>query len=336
MFSVKRFALSLFLFSILCSLAVAVLNIDVAEAEDIVTIRADGTVHPSTAPIQRVGKVYTLAGDVNAIRVQKNNIILDGNGHRVSGAGATPVILACIPSITGVRNVTIKNLIITGGDMGIVLDRCSNITISDNVITGTKVAVPELQATGGIFIWAGNSNIISGNRIENNIVGIRLGYGTKGNIIVGNNITSNKYGIQLWEASNNTFHHNLFINNTVQVYDASVVSPHYMSPSVNTWDNGVEGNYWSDYNGTDNNRDCIGDTPYVIDENNQDNYPLMKTEIPPFQQSEPFPTTWGVAAIVVAGVVGAALLVFYFEKVKKKAGKSNSKNPKQSSWIGRI
>ncbi|MEM2912351.1 MAG: NosD domain-containing protein [Candidatus Bathyarchaeia archaeon] len=331
MFGVKRFALSPLSVFILCSLVIAVLNIDVVEEDDIVTIRADGTVYPSNVPIQRVGNVYTLTSDVNAIRVQKNDIILDGNGHRVSGAGATPVILACIPSITGVRNVTIKNLIITGGDMGIVLDRCSNVTISGNVITGTKVAVPQLQATGGIFIWAGNSNIISGNRIENNIVGIRLGYGTKGNIIFRNNITNNKYGIQLWEASNNTFHHNLFINNTVQVYDASVVSPHYVSPSVNTWDNGVECNYWSDYNGTDNNRDGIGDTPYIIDENNQDNYPLMKTGIPPFQQSESFPTTWVVAAIVVAGVVGAALLFFYFEKVKKKAGKSNIKIPNRAA-----
>ena len=35
------------------------------------------------------------------------------------------------------------------------------------------------------------------------------------------------------------------------------------------------GNYWSDYNGTDENNDGIGDTHYPIDSDN-DNYPLMK------------------------------------------------------------
>jgi hypothetical protein len=37
----------------------------------------------------------------------------------------------------------------------------------------------------------------------------------------------------------------------------------------------MEGNYWSDYNGTDTNQDGIGDTAHIIDANNTDNYPLM-------------------------------------------------------------
>jgi len=54
-----------------------------------------------------------------------------------------------------------------------------------------------------------------------------------------------------------------------------------LTPAINIWDNGSEGNYWSNYNGTDSNGDGVGDTPYVIDENNQDNYPLMEQFIIP-------------------------------------------------------
>jgi nitrous oxidase accessory protein NosD len=45
------------------------------------------------------------------------------------------------------------------------------------------------------------------------------------------------------------------------------------------WDNGSEGNYWDNYTGLDENEDGIGDTPYIIDENNQDNFPLMEPVI---------------------------------------------------------
>ena len=37
-------------------------------------------------------------------------------------------------------------------------------------------------------------------------------------------------------------------------------------------DNGVEGNYWNDYNGTDSDSDGIGDTPYTIYAKDSINY----------------------------------------------------------------
>jgi hypothetical protein len=67
------------------------------------------------------------------------------------------------------------------------------------------------------------------------------------------------------------------MNNSSQVSSSSVLFP----SSTNLWDNGVEGNYWSDYNGTDSNQDGIGDTPYIIDANNVDHYPLMAQYVIP-------------------------------------------------------
>jgi len=55
---------------------------------------------------------------------------------------------------------------------------------------------------------------------------------------------------------------------------------------ANFWDNGREGNYWSDYllrypNAAQIDSTNVMDTPYVIDANNQDNYPLMNRYIIP-------------------------------------------------------
>ncbi|MCZ2809401.1 MAG: right-handed parallel beta-helix repeat-containing protein [Candidatus Bathyarchaeota archaeon] len=268
----KRFASKLVLSLFICSLLLAIPNIQIVKTQppyEPVTIRADGTIDPATAPIQRFGDVYTLTGDMDNIRVERNNMILDGNGHTLTGKGRTMAVYV------GSRYVTIKNLIINGGHMGISLaSSSSNVTISGNVITGVTVPVPELQATGGICVWGEDSHVISGNHIENNYIGIYL-YESSNSNIYGNNITNNKYGLIFWEASNNIIYRNRLTNNTVQIYDVGVYSPDRASPSVNKWDNGTTGNYWSDYNGTDNNRDGIGDTPYVIYESNQDIYPLM-------------------------------------------------------------
>jgi parallel beta-helix repeat protein len=94
---------------------------------------------------------------------------------------------------------------------------------------------------------------------------------SQNNTIMGNLMISmsGEYGLYLENSSNNKVFHNSFIDNPIQAYLANSEN--------NIWDGDYSqgGNYWSDYNGTDSNGDGIGDDPYVIDENNQDKYPLM-------------------------------------------------------------
>ena len=80
------------------------------------------------------------------------------------------------------------------------------------------------------------------------------------------------------------YHHNNFFNNKVE-NDPQVDIPMQWLPgwepgNPNVWDNGFEGNYWSDYedrypNAKELDGSGIWNTPYFINENNQDNYPLV-------------------------------------------------------------
>jgi hypothetical protein len=89
---------------------------------------------------------------------------------------------------------------------------------------------------------------------------------------------------------------------------------------MNTWDNGYPsgGNYWSDYNGTDSfsgpyqnlpGSDFIGDTPYVINSNNTDHYPLMipyETEPPIITILSPENKTYSANAVPLTLTVDEA------------------------------
>ncbi len=132
-------------------------------------------------------------------------------------------------------------------------------TISTNNITDCD--------TG--FFFGGDTvhNIVSGNNIENNNFALYFEQASNHSIIA-NNIANNSYGVYLdWYSFNMRIYHNAFSNNSNQM----VSNP----DNPNSLDNGIEGNYWSNYLGVDLNRDGIGDTPHVIDAGNTDNYPLM-------------------------------------------------------------
>jgi len=159
---------------------------------------------------------------------------------------------------------------VTGNSDGMYLYYYSNDNaICDNIVSHCDV---------GFRLEYSNNNTIDNNAVTSNrFTGIYLASYSYDNTIKQNVIADNNRGINQLYSENNTIYHNSFINNTEL--------PEANTHSANIWDNGYPsgGNYWSDYNGTDvysgpyqntTGSDSIGDIPYVIDENNQDRYPL--------------------------------------------------------------
>ena len=172
----------------------------------------------------------------------------------------------------------------------------SHVTISNNIIadnSGTAIKIFDAIATieGNIIATNGGDGIslpatsatVSFNKIINNGgSGIKCEYGGPHEIFE-NLIMGNGQGLKLCACLKDKIYHNTIKDNTEQVVVDSEFSK--------TWDDGYPsgGNWWSDYTGIDryngpnqdiSGSDGIGDTPYIINENNVDYYPLMKPRLP--------------------------------------------------------
>jgi parallel beta-helix repeat protein len=195
-----------------------------------------------------------------------NNIASENNIAGAAKESESASFFYGIEIVSSSNNTLIKNKIANNDD-GIDLYSSSNNSIIGNDIIENNFF------GDGIFLRNSTSNRILRNNIANNYDGITFKESSNNNNLVGNNITaSERWGIGLDFSSGNCLYHNNIINNTYQVASGA---------SANVWDAGYSsgGNYWSDYNGTDNNQDGIGDTPYIISMSvtDADHYPLMGT-----------------------------------------------------------
>ena len=194
---------------------------------------------------------FTIDKSISLIGQNKNATIIDGN--------KTGTIIKVTANNVNISGFTIKNSGLFHYTLcGIHIENLANITLNNNIL---------IYNYKGIRIINSNNSIFVTNTFIENLEAIYL-TDSHNNSITENNILENQFAMVLDNSNNNTIFHNNLINNTNTISSIN---------SINSWDNGIEGNYWSDYKGKDVDQDGIGDLPYTIATNNLDNHPLMGT-----------------------------------------------------------
>jgi parallel beta-helix repeat protein len=156
-----------------------------------VTIRPDGSITPSSAPIQRLGQTYTLKADIDGVTlvIQRSNIVVDGAGYTLRGNNNTAGVF-----LQDQRNVLIKNLTIT------------------NYVYG-------VWFTWGLSADQGaRDNTIANCTLTNNKYGVLAAMFTQGNTLDGNTIKNGEYGVYISASQNNTLTKNRLYNNTYNLW----------------------------------------------------------------------------------------------------------------------
>jgi parallel beta-helix repeat protein len=248
-----------------------------------------------------------ILNNYNAIQVQSSNCSITNNRimHN-SGAGVY---------LSGSDNKVLSNLV-AKNDLGMEIGGSNNLIQNNDILSNNRI---------GIFISAPN-NLFTGNNI------------------VGQNST-NAYGIQMGPyEGGNTFYHNDFENNYIQVEGGD------FALTANLWDNGYPsgGNYWDTYQGVDSytgvfqndtGSDNIGDTPYQITTTNIDRYALMQPVRPnPDISEETLPqedNTLIIAMILVVIVSAVITTVVIYWRRKKKTPKEIIPS-QQKTQVGKI
>lgn len=247
--------------------------------------------------------------------VIRNNIIMKGGG--ATGNYYTGTIF--------------ENNIIKDNTVGLNFGQLSGPSSINNTAKNNEIYNNSLA---GIYVSAAyGNNTIVGNNIHDNGIGIVLDH-TQNNNIINNSIRNNNmvggymYGIYMRNAIQNNIETNLFEYNNVGIhFESSNNNKIYHNnfvgngkqtdgASLNIWDDGSRGNYWSDYltkypNAVANLTSGTWNTPYAIDADNIDHYPLVNpVPIPEFSSI--------LALLLVLGAISTAIILTKRKIIRKQ------------------
>jgi parallel beta-helix repeat protein len=190
--------------------------------------------------------------DLGDLNDQRNNSILDNTISSNIEFGVKG-----LQKTSGTK--VLKNVISSNGKHGILTGGSDWDIECNNIFSNND---------SGIFLNSANQILIKSNRISRNQNGIDA---NGKNVSIFNNIVSDNISINIKVEEG---------SKDLEVWNNSIMN----SPTLaedhrkNTnWNKGTQGNYWSTYAGKDQNKDNVGDIPFIISKelNIQDTYPLM-------------------------------------------------------------
>ena len=161
--------------------------------------------------------------------------------------------------------VNITSKLDVAGINGIYVSDSSNNLLAKNVVSNGGVGI--------LLDVSSISNNVIGNTVLNGFVGLAVIRESRNNVFYANVVENNTSAVSI-AGSNNRFYGNNFLNYSKTTESADRIAGPNPSYSKAIWDNGNQGNFWSNYSAKYPN------TPYVIDESNVDEYPLFS----PFDQ----------------------------------------------------
>ncbi len=230
-------------------------------ASQVVSNRAHGISSDSSSRVS-IDLVYSIMNDKPGVHLESSdNINITHSTFRTNEYGI---------SMSNSKNVTVTECILWSNPVGAFVEESSNVSFIGS-------DVPDNYVHGISTIDSNHLSFRQNRFYSNNGNGIY--FVDTSNVSVTSNIfLENLRGVSLENSESIVIHHNEFRNHTRHARDNK--------GSENTWDDGYPsgGNFWDGYAGTDeflgpnqneSGPDGIGDSPYVIDVNSQDNYPLM-------------------------------------------------------------
>jgi nitrous oxidase accessory protein NosD len=289
---------------------------------DIVIIRSKNNLVQNNLP----HCIYLIESDQN--KICSNAFSCSGQAIQVKASNNNDIFGNLI--VDSKNSLEVQNLASVGKRPSAIVFQGSDMGTSKNNNVYQNILVNHGIGIHGEYFYQNN---IYSNVIQDCDMAIRIS--DSNNNIYQNNFTNNIEAISLC-GCNNAIYHNNFLNNTDEV---SIIDEYYLTTNMifshstnNTFDLGrfSGGNYWSTFDGVDNNGDGISETAYNISDRAIDNYPLMtpypftlpnqliptkstptpqpptptNTQTPP---STDFTPSWAVPVGVVAAVLAMLL-----------------------------